>query len=181
VGGIFTTLLSTKSIQETITGKPSPGEPASVEIFVLSVFFIALSIIAPFFYNAVGPEARPRVNTSEPAKKIQGYVWSFLVACALTLWGASGQIATLVTVLYNLAKPGSPHNFLFYVFAALLAVAFLMIWPYAQKSIRGTIEDFTPKTEETQSVIKDAVTSEAAERRVVPQFAPSSPSSWSVL
>ncbi len=86
VGAILATVISAKSIQDKITGNPS-----AIEIFVLSVFFAALSITAPFFFNATRPAARNALQgkppVTQPINQIQGSVLSFLVVSALTLWG----------------------------------------------------------------------------------------------
>ena len=132
-GTILVTVVSAKPIQETLK------YPA--EYFVLSVFFAALGIVAPFFYNATCKE------------QSQGYVWSFLIATIMTVWSASGQLTTLGLLVRELYAPEKQvevkgivttvdgiYPLVFVFVEALLFFTLIMIIPYTIRSIRVLIE-----------------------------------------
>jgi hypothetical protein len=79
--------------------------PANTELlpkaqyFGLSRLFGALTVVAPFGYNAV---RCPEKTDGGKRLEYHGYVWSLLSATALTLWAVLGQLVTLSLLLKEL-------------------------------------------------------------------------------
>lgn len=131
VGAILTAALNVKAIQATADNKA----------FMLSIFFVALTTTAPFLYNAAGTESRTRTVPGGGVKKeVEASLLIFLSASTMTLWGVSGQLLTLGWVVCRLLRKET-FFLLFASFELLLGLSFLLILPYAYRSIRGIIED----------------------------------------
>lgn len=118
---------------------PESGRYTTVRtVALLDLIFGFLVVLAPFVYAATGsPVTLPPVSPdTTPVVSYEGRALTFLVAAAITLWAALGEIATLVLASAELSFPGA----LFFVFATvLLAVAALML-AYAWRSIRAVLE-----------------------------------------
>ncbi len=130
-GTILVTVISAKPVQETLN--------IPVEYFALSVFFAALGIVAPFFYNAMRKD------------QSQGYLWSFMIATIMTVWGAAGQLATLGFLVKEIWAPSrldtktnkivdGISTLVFVALEVLIIFTFVMIIPYAKQTIRGLID-----------------------------------------
>jgi hypothetical protein len=91
VGAIVTTVMAVKPIQE--------AAKLDVKLFVLSLFFAALSVTTPFVYNALATEPRNR-TTNGQVKEVEASLHWFLIASVMTLWAVIGQLLTLGVVLY---------------------------------------------------------------------------------
>lgn len=157
VGAILTAALGVKAVQGTLTDNMP---------FFLSIFFVALTTTAPFVYNAAGTESRTRTVPDGTVKKeVEASLLIFLLASTMTLWGVSGQLLTLGWVVCRLFR-NEKFFLLFASFELLLGLSFLLILPYAFRSIRGIIDDnrIPPQTTDT-----------------VQQVPAPSPSSWSLL
>ncbi|HEX3622027.1 MAG TPA: hypothetical protein VHT97_06915 [Acidimicrobiales bacterium] len=117
---------------------PEDGRYASARsVALVDLLFGFLVVLAPFVYNATsvpvksvaGPDAPPEVS-------YEGTTLTFLVASALTLWAALGQVATVALIAAELAPRGAT----FYLFAAVLAVVMVLMILYAWRSIRWVLE-----------------------------------------
>lgn len=117
---------------------PDQGRYASARsVALVDLLFGFLVALAPFVYNATsvqvttgaGPDAPPEVS-------YEGTTATFLVASAVTLWGALGQVATMALIAAELAPRGAT----FYIFGAVLAVVLVLMTWYAWRSIRWVLE-----------------------------------------
>jgi hypothetical protein len=117
---------------------PDQGRYASARsVALVDLLFGFLVALAPFVYNATSvavttvtePHAPPEVS-------YEGTTVTFLVASALTLWAALGQVATMGLIAAEL----EPRGATFYVFGAVLAVVVLLMTWYAWRSIRWVLE-----------------------------------------
>src|SRR5207245_131908 len=52
----------------------------------LNVVFAMVTVLAPFLYTALGTVEHPHSRTGLRRPQYQGFVWSFLLATAITLW-----------------------------------------------------------------------------------------------
>jgi hypothetical protein len=110
----------------------------------LSLFFGALILLAAFAYNAT---MRPKGVTALPTaaqKELRGTVRSFLLATTLALWGASGQIVTLLLLLEELKGQASLVPLAAGVFQVLLIVVLLLLLGYVPRSVEVAIANQTP-------------------------------------
>jgi len=105
----------------------------------LAVFFATLIIVAPFLYNLFRTPVKVQSNPQKPEKfdlQYQGYAWAFLLASVATLWGALGQLVTIIFLFEEIRGldfiPGSAIRLLqillVIVSGSLLFHAGLTVW-----------------------------------------------------
>lgn len=103
---------------------------------VLSAVFPAIVGLSPVIFGLVRTPAPPAGSSVE----YQGYVWAFCLAAVFTLWGATGQLATLVYAILELrATPAFPPGLsrIMLVIASGLLVSVLV---YGVVSVRQIID-----------------------------------------
>ncbi len=99
----------------------------------LNLFFGVLAVAAPFAFNS----ARVVTNLTAQVKelKYEGYVWSFLLSSALTLWAVLGELATLGLLFAELEWAGSLSRVALIPIGVAIAVAIVGVLYYAWRSI----------------------------------------------
>lgn len=111
----------------------------------LGAFFGILALLGPFAFSAL---LLHRLRTNEAAAAVgdglgvphyEGCVAGFLVACLLTIWGASGELATTITLCVDLAGQGALSWVASVVLAVCLGLAVVGIALYAWRTIPATI------------------------------------------
>jgi hypothetical protein len=120
----------------------------------LSLFFGALIVLAAFAYNAT---MRPASVTTLPGvaqKELRGMVVSFLLATTLAVWGASGQIGTLLLLVEELNDQASLVYPAARVFQLLLILVFLILVLYIPRSVEVAIANQTPNARLYKAQVK---------------------------
>ncbi len=128
-GTALTTLLS-------FTGLPEYGKfMAKSSYLSLALLFGILVTLAPSVYNFIRkPVDPPPPDLANPTKAIgpvfQGYVFGFLLASFLTLWGVLGQLTTIGLLLWEFADSGplTPSMALVFDSVVVLIALFLLIY-----------------------------------------------------
>lgn len=118
---------------------PFDGVYLSIRAFaLLSLLFFFLALLAPFFYNATASRAQPVVGPpgSVPRPGYEGQVRTFLLATAITLWAALGEVTVIGFMAAELTRRGA----VFYVFAAVLAGVAALMLRYSWVNIRWVLE-----------------------------------------
>lgn len=116
------------------------------DLILLSLVFGFVVVLAPFVYSATAsrpsvpggapPDGMPPAGTGMPPVP-EGSVGTFLIATALTMWAAFGQLATLGFAGGEL----SGDSAVFYVLIVVLAIVALLMVRYSWVSIRWVLED----------------------------------------
>ncbi|HVE45667.1 MAG TPA: hypothetical protein VNA57_02810 [Acidimicrobiales bacterium] len=111
---------------------------SSREFVLLSLLFGFLVFLAPFIYKATtSPAEAPDPGESVPAEPVfEGWVATFLLATAVTLWAALGELATLGFMAAELAPGGTVS----YLFAAVLVLVAALMLRYSWCNIRWVLE-----------------------------------------
>lgn len=136
VGAFLTTILTA-----SIFNSPSaPVKPLIDDYVSLSLFFALLTIVAALVYSASSSDIDVLVN-GERVTQRQGWVWSFLVAGALTLWSTLGQLATVALVFKVIADQQYLSAVAMDIFWAVLAAAILGALVYGWRSIPCTVAE----------------------------------------
>lgn len=133
VGALLGTILSASVLPDT-TSVPKATYAG------LNLFFGALIVIGPFAYTAtqgIKPVHRTR-TVKEP--QFQGYVWSFLLATAITLWAVLGELATMFAVFDEIQVGQTMPEVALGIFAALLAISGVLLLVMSWKRIKTIIE-----------------------------------------
>jgi hypothetical protein len=101
----------------------------------LSLVFSGLIILAPAVYNLI---RSPALDATSGSIKYEGYVLFFVLASALTVWGALGQLATAGFVVEELFHARAfPHSTMV-SFLVVLGIVSIMLLYYAWSTIFST-------------------------------------------
>jgi hypothetical protein len=131
VGALLGTILATSGIL------PMNAEPLSSNALTgLNLFFGALVVIAPLIFSAV-QMVQPPVKDDE-GPRYKGFVWGFLLACLLTIWGVLGELGTLFLLLREV-EAGFFNEPVMWLFAAVLFAAIVAVFVYSANRILATI------------------------------------------
>ena len=103
----------------------------------LNLLFGVLIVLAAFVYNAT---RQPTKKNGKEEVQYQGYVWSFLLASAMTLWAVLGELATMFLLLAEIQAEGSMSAPPILVFQSVLAAAGVVLIVYAWRTIYWTVE-----------------------------------------
>lgn len=118
---------------------PAQGRYVSVQnIVLLNIVFGFLVVLAPFVYTATGvkvivpgfPPGTP------PTVGYEGTVITFLIASAMTLWAALGEVGTMALAAAELSHGGT----VFYVVAIVLLIVSALMLTYVWRSIRWVLD-----------------------------------------
>lgn len=102
---------------------------------VLSLLFFFVSLLAPFVYNATAsPVAESPGSGSTPG--YQGQVLTYLLATAITLWAALGEVALIAFMAAEMTRRGA----VFYIFSAVLLGVGALMLRYSWVNIRWVLE-----------------------------------------
>jgi hypothetical protein len=103
------------------SGLQTPG--LALTAVILSVFYGAVLVAGPIVYAAT------QVRVGD---ELEGTVWGFLVATALTLWAAWGEAVTAMAFFVDLGQqvPG----FITWAFVAIVVLAIIALFWYAWKN-----------------------------------------------
>jgi hypothetical protein len=109
------------------------------DLVLLSLVFGFIVVLAPFVYSATGARPSPGAGVPPPGMPLapEGSVGTFLIATALTMWAAFGQLATLGFAGGEL----SGDSAVFYVLVGVLAIVAVLMVRYSWVSIRWVLED----------------------------------------
>lgn len=164
----------------------APGKTLPKETLgSVAVLFALLVVIAPFAYNVVRSPVLTHPDPDHPdveSYQLQGYVGMFLVAGALTLWGALGQIVTIVLLLDEIRLAGYLADPVVRLFQAILLVLLPALLVYAGRTAYWTVQEQAKVTDGRRAILArvkgldpDALTAE--------QHAATSPAlpPWSLL
>lgn len=140
VGGILGTILAQSG------AIPEPTAFLSNAAYgMLNVLFVAVTVLAPVFYTAL-QTAEKGGGTGSKAPEHTGFVGSFLLASALTLWGVLGEICTMGLLIGEIAIAGALAIYTSVLWLILVLIAAgLLIW-YLWKGIEWRLRDQTIPT-----------------------------------
>jgi hypothetical protein len=93
VGSLLGVVLVSSSIPDF------PHQMSKQSFIVVGLTFAVLAGLSPILYNFLCKPIGPN-STNPQILDFEGWVWLFLVADALTIWAACGQLATLM-LLFN--------------------------------------------------------------------------------
>jgi hypothetical protein len=130
---------------------------------VLSLLFFFASLLAPFVYTATASRASPvpEPPDSSTTPGYQGKVLTYLLATAITLWAALGEVTLIAFMAAELTRRGA----VFYVFAAVLVGVGALMLRYSWVNIRWVLE----------------IQAEHQRRKSLTGVAPEPRPSWTVL
>jgi hypothetical protein len=172
-GSWASTLTATGAILGSVLSAPAvlPANTlllSRAHYFGLSLFFGALTVVAPFGYNTVRCAEK-----TDGGKRLEyhGYVWSFLTATALLLWAVLGQLATLSLLLNEPQSHDAMPGFVRWAFQLVLLLAAIGLIPYTRQSIRLAVENRDLQPAQKVREMREALG--IAERDVRPR--------WSIL
>jgi hypothetical protein len=119
----------------------------------LSVFFGVLVVISPLVYNAASqPDPDAKTNSTGNTQYLSP-IWAFLISATLTLWAVLGQLAVIITLLYNMASSTdlTSYPILTTVLLFFIALATVLVVFYAFKTISRTVrEQVSPEAQDLE-------------------------------
>jgi hypothetical protein len=132
VGALLGTIISAGVLPE------ASATPKST-FAVLSLLFGVLVVLGPFLYAATQRAKSVHRTKTVKEPQYQGYLWSFLLAAAITLWAVFGEVGTSFAILYELRTESSLPQGAVYVIGAVMAGALALVCSSAWYSLRETI------------------------------------------
>lgn len=123
------------SVLNVVIGLGTLKENVKVEVTALTGLFVLLILLGPLIYNltlAPGPKGK---NEGENV----GRVWIFLMACACTLMGSYGALATAWLVFDSFAQSKLISKSVNMFFLGLLVILICVICSYALSAIYRTV------------------------------------------
>jgi hypothetical protein len=128
-------VIATSILSAQVVGAPSTASYAAI-----SIMFGALVVMAPLVYNFVRTSQEVPGECGKKAYQYQGYVGVFLIASAITVWGASGQIVVIGFLLEELRGSHFVSYAVARLFQCLLAAVELALLISAGRTIYWTVE-----------------------------------------
>jgi hypothetical protein len=98
-----------------------------------------ITVLAPFLYTASSKVERASSSPGVRQLQYQGFVWCFLLATALTLWGVLGEILTVGFLLGEIQAGGALPYTAIVPFALLLFVSVILLCTYAWRGICAVV------------------------------------------
>jgi hypothetical protein len=96
----------------------------------LNLLFGLVALLATLFYTAVRSVKTPHGKTGVKEPQYQGFVWSFLVATALTLWAILGELETVGLLLAEIRYVGAIPGSVIAVLGILGGVSLILVCAY---------------------------------------------------
>jgi len=106
----------------------------------LNLLFAVTVILAGFVYRATSAPANTATPQGGTEVQYQGFVWSFLLASALTLWAVLGELVTTLLLFGEISSTSSFSQPVLWLFLALVVAAALVLLGYVWHSIKWTID-----------------------------------------
>jgi len=126
----------------------------SADIGSLSLVFLLLLFVAPLLYNAF----RQEVKTDPPAQhEYQGFVWDFAMSCAVTLWAAFDEMATVFFIAVDLRETANVGGRATITLLAAIVATIVLVIVYAWRSIQATIRGYRILTTQTRPELTERV------------------------
>lgn len=174
VGALLGTILSAGALpEETVTSKATYAG--------LNLLFGVLILVAPLIYTATqSPKDVHRTKTlKEP--QYQGYVVSFLIASAVTLWATVGELVTVVLLFREIQTSRSLPDAAVALMIALAVAAVLLLYFYSFRTLGWILKrqcDVPKLKEEKRAELEARVGPNMAptEDQIVPELP-----AWSLL
>ncbi len=100
----------------------------------LNLLFAVITVLAPLLYNTVRGIQDPPDDTAgqEPKEpQYQGFVWSFLLASAMTFWAVLGELGAMYFLFREIVAGGAlslSAPFLTGLFVITLALLLIYLW-----------------------------------------------------
>ena len=114
----------------------------------LSLLFSVLVLIAPVVYSLIRkPSEKASTTLGQP--QYEGYVWLYLVASGLTLWGVFGQLATVIIMIDEFRLSRYTTSSVVVAFQILLILVGVLTFAYALVTMYTTAA--TDRTEPKKS------------------------------
>lgn len=147
VGAVLGSILSAKGL---LPDKPHFLPTASYG--ALNLLFGVAIVLAGFFYRATSVAEDTTAPGGSKEVQYQGFVWSFLLASAITLWAVIGELATIFLLFGEMAAQASFAEPVLWLFALLMGAGALLVLLYVWRSIKWTIAAQTNQPVQTKSV-----------------------------
>jgi VIT1/CCC1 family predicted Fe2+/Mn2+ transporter len=106
----------------------------------LNFFFGALILIAPFIYTATQTAAPVDRAKPLPEPQFQGYVWSFLLATAITLWAVLGEFGTILAVFNEVRVGQTMPQVTIWILGAVLTLSAGLLLAMSWRRIKAIVE-----------------------------------------
>jgi len=123
----------------------------------LNLLFAALIVLGPFIYNATRTRVDARRSAVIAEPQFQGFVWSFLVATAITLWAVLGEIATTFAIFSELQSADAVPDVALWLLGAVMLIGGVLLLPMTWSRARAIIEfqrDTTAQRERTLGALR---------------------------
>lgn len=114
-----------------------PRLMAKTSYTFLQIIFGALVSLAPLVYNLIHRDVQVNNNGITQVTS-QGYVLFFLIAGAIVLWAAMGQVATLGILIQEFVSSGVLDEGTGYALESLAALLFVLLLVYGLRSLYRT-------------------------------------------
>jgi hypothetical protein len=134
VGALLGTILA----QSGVVPEPTHYLPRAAYAG-LNVVFAMVTVLAPFLYTALSRVEHPHSRTGLRRPQYQGFVWSFLLATALTLWAVLGELITVSVLLSEIGAGGALPFATVVLFALLLVLGVVLLCVYAWRGINWIV------------------------------------------
>jgi hypothetical protein len=125
----------------------------------LNLFFGILIVIAPFIYTATQSAAAYDDSQAGKEPQLQGYVWSFLLATAITVWAVLGEIGTMFAIFDEIRVGQTMPDAAIAVLALVLALSAVLLLVMSWKRVKAIVEyQWTRKEQIKKGLTTDEAT-----------------------
>jgi hypothetical protein len=133
LGALLGTLLASGALPDP----PSIPKPTYAG---LNVLFGVLVLVAPLVYTATQSPVEVHMTNPNKEPQYQGYVGSFLVSSAVTIWAVVGELITVALLFREIERAKSLPTGSLWLLYFLVAVAGILLAFYAWRTMRWILE-----------------------------------------
>ena len=128
-------LLGTVLAQSGVLPQPTRYLSSRASYAGLNVAFVIITVLAPLVYTALSSGEPPQRGMGVGRPHYQGFVWGFLLATVLTLWGSLGQVVTVIFLLREIAASDGLSSSATIALDGLLGMSILLFCVYSWRGI----------------------------------------------
>jgi hypothetical protein len=130
VGAVLGTILGAQVLPA------NPHYLSTIAYTGLNLFFAVLVVVAPFVFAAT----RDKISQDAQGLHYEGFVWSFMIASAITVWAVIGELATLGVLFWELHHAGTLSGWAVWPIWVLIAGTISLTAYYSVRTVIWTLK-----------------------------------------
>lgn len=105
----------------------------------LNLMFGLIALLAPLVYAAMRSVDPPEPVADVKEPKYHGFVWTFLLSSALTLWAVLGELVTVGLLLAEIQRGGAVPDSVIVVLVVLGAFSLILVCAHVLRGTRWVV------------------------------------------